>query len=82
MVLREAKHHSLPYRGASRSENDRAFEWLDKAVAWHDTNLYDVSVEPMLRNLDADPRWLAFLGAHGLAPEQLAAIPFDIKLPD
>ena len=36
----------------------------------------------MLSNLHSDPRWLPFLRKHGMAPEQLAAIKFDVKLPN
>ena len=32
-----------------------------------------------MRNLHCDPRWLPFLRKLGLAPEQLAAIKFDVK---
>jgi TolB-like protein len=66
---------------AYRSENDRAFEWLEKAVAYHDTSLGTVSVDPMFANLHDDPRWLPFLRKHGMAPEQLAAIEFEVPIP-
>ena len=29
----------------------------------------------------SDPLWLPFLREHGMAPEQLAAIKFDVKVP-
>jgi hypothetical protein len=32
-------------------------------------------------NLHSDPRWLPFLRKIGHAPEQLAAIKFDVKVP-
>ena len=66
---------------AFRREADRAFEWLDKAVAYHDPGLSDIVVEPLFANLHQDPRWLPFLRKLGRAPEQLAAIKFDVKLP-
>jgi Tfp pilus assembly protein PilF len=66
---------------AYRGENDRAFEWLEKAVAYHDTSLSTVSVDPVFANLHDDPRWIAFLRRHGMAPEQLAAIKFEVPLP-
>ena len=34
-----------------------------------------------MRNLHSDPRWLPFLRKLGMAPEQLAAIKFDVKVP-
>jgi len=36
---------------------------------------------PPFANLRQDPRWLPFLRKLGKAPEQLAAIKFDVKLP-
>jgi hypothetical protein len=35
----------------------------------------------MLQNLQSDPRWLPMLRRLGMAPEQLAAIKFDVTLP-
>jgi hypothetical protein len=66
---------------AYRGDADLAFEWLDKAVTYRDAGLMDVAVEPMLANLHSDPRWLPFLRKIGKAPEQLAAIKFDVKVP-
>ena len=67
----------LAYRG----EADRAFEWLDKAAQYHDTSVGTLAVYPSLASLHSDPRWLPFLRKHGMAPEQLAAIKFDVKVP-
>ena len=72
---------NIAYVLAIRGEADRAFEWLDKAVAYHDTGLTDTTVEWTFSNLHRDPRWLPFLRKIGQAPEQLAAIKFDVKLP-
>ena len=69
---------ALAYRG----EADLAFEWLDKAVRYHDTNLGSIAVYPMIASLHNDRRWLPFLRKLGMAPEQLAAIKFDVKLPN
>jgi adenylate cyclase len=66
---------------AYRGEADRAFEWLDKAVANRNQNLFTVASEPLLDRLHDDPRWLAFLRKLGKAPEQLAKIRFDVTLP-
>ena len=46
---------------AFRGEPDRAFEWLDKAVQYNDTDLGATAVHPMFANIHADPRWLPFL---------------------
>jgi tetratricopeptide (TPR) repeat protein len=66
---------------AFRGEPDRAFEWLDKAVQYNDTDLGATAVHPMFANIHADPRWLPFLRRIGMAPEQLAAIKFDVEVP-
>jgi len=68
----------LAYRG----EADRAFEWLDKAVRYHDTNVGTLAVYPSLASLHSDPRWLPFLRKLGMAPEQLAAIKFEVTVPN
>jgi len=66
---------------AYRAETDRAFEWLDKAVANQNQNLFTVASDPLFDRLHDDPRWLAFLRKLGKAPEQLAKIEFRVTLP-
>ena len=39
-------------------------------------------LDPMFANIHSDPRWLPFLRKLGMAPEQLAAIKFDVKVPN
>jgi hypothetical protein len=73
--------YNIAYVMAFRGEADRAFEWLAKAVAYHDTGLTEIAVDPLFANIKEDPRWLPFLRKLGRAPEQLAAIRFDVKLP-
>ena len=77
---------NLPLAAASvyarRGDNDQAFEWLEKAVTYRDAWLVWLSAEPLFAGIHDDPRWLPFLRKHGMAPEQLAAIEFDVKLPD
>ena len=46
-----------------------------------DPGLSEIATEPLFANLHDDPRWLPFLRKIGKAPEQLAAIKFDVKLP-
>jgi TolB-like protein len=67
---------------AWRGDNDRVFEWLDKALRYHDGNLDVLAWDPQFAKVHGDPRWPALLHAHGLAPEQLAAIAFDVKIPE
>ena len=73
--------YNIAYVMAYRGESDRAFEWLDKAVAYHDTGLVEISDDPMFANIRNDPRWLPFLRKIGKAPEQLAKIEFKVTLP-
>ncbi len=68
----------LAYRG----DVDRAFEWLEAAVDDRDSDLIRAPVHPYLANLHEDPRWLPFLRKIGQAPEQVAAIDFDVTLPN
>ena len=74
--------YNIAYVLAHRGETDRAFEWLDKAVTYHDPGLIDLAVDPLFASLHQDPRWLPFLRRIGKAPEQLAAIKFDVKVPN
>ena len=67
---------------AFRGEIDGAFEWLEKANLANDYELSNVINEPLMSNLYADPRWLPFLEKIGKSPEQLAAIEFNVTLPE
>jgi hypothetical protein len=46
---------------AHRGDRDRAFEWLDRAVAQRDKGILGVRWDPDLRGLHGDPRWAALL---------------------
>jgi tetratricopeptide (TPR) repeat protein len=72
---------NIAYVYAFRGEADAAFEWLEKAIVYHDPGLSLTAVQPQFANIRSDPRWLPFLRRIGLAPEQLAAIKFDVKVP-
>jgi hypothetical protein len=50
--------YNIAYVLAFRGEADRAFEWLDKAVACHDGGLAEIVGSPPFANLRQDPRWL------------------------
>ena len=73
--------YNIAYVFAWRGEADRAFQWLDKAVVYRDPGLVEINSDPMFASIRQDPRWLPFLRKIGRAPEQLAAIKFDVKLP-
>src|SRR2546430_13507985 len=74
-----------PYNIASvyafRGEADPAFAWLDKAVEYGDTGLFEIVTENLVDKIHADPRWLPFLRKVGKAPEQLAKIEFKVTPP-
>jgi TolB-like protein/tetratricopeptide (TPR) repeat protein len=46
---------------ATRGERERAFEWLERAYAQKDAELYIVKGEPLLQPIAGDPRYAAFL---------------------
>lgn len=73
--------YNVAYTLAFRGEIDRAFEWLEKAVEYGDAALRTLVVDPMMVIPHADPRWLPLLRRLGQAPEQLAAIKFDVTVP-
>jgi TolB-like protein/Tfp pilus assembly protein PilF len=73
--------YNIAYVLAFRGEADRAFEWLDKAVGYNDPGLSEIPVDILFANIHSDPRWLPFLESIGKSPEQLAAIKFEVRLP-
>jgi TolB-like protein/Tfp pilus assembly protein PilF len=46
---------------AFRGELDRALEWLEQAYRRKDVDLFFLKGDPLLKNLDGDPRYKAFL---------------------
>jgi TolB-like protein/tetratricopeptide (TPR) repeat protein len=46
---------------AFRGEADHASQWLGRAYAQHDEELYLIKGDPQLRNIEGDPRYKAFL---------------------
>ena len=46
---------------AFRGESDKAFEWLERAYAQRDGGLAEIEGNPMLKSLEADPRYKPFL---------------------
>jgi tetratricopeptide (TPR) repeat protein len=46
---------------AFRNQSDEAFEWLDRAYAQRDGGLIETKVDPLLKSLHKDPRYVAFL---------------------
>ena len=46
---------------AFRGESDRAFEWLKRAYTQRDGGLSSMKGDPLLKNIEHDPRYAAFL---------------------
>src|SRR5262249_21875843 len=46
---------------AFRGGNDRALSWLARAYQQGDTDLFYIKGDPLLKNLEGDPRYKAFL---------------------
>ena len=46
---------------AYRGETDKAFEWLERAYKQRDGGLAEMKGNPLLRSLEHDPRYRAFL---------------------
>ncbi len=74
--------YNIAYVLAFRGEADRAFEWLEQAVAYNDPGLAEIATEPLFSNIHDDPRWLPFLESIDKSPEQRAAIEFKVALPE
>jgi tetratricopeptide (TPR) repeat protein len=63
MTFEIAEVHS--YRG----ELDKAFEWMDRAIARHDRGLRHVMYRPYIDNMREDPRFNDVLIRIGLEPD-------------
>lgn len=64
-----------------RGQHDNAFAYLGKAVANRESSVAFYPSDPKLTQLHDDPRWLPFMRKLGKAPEQLAAIKFELNVP-
>ena len=73
--------YNIAYVHGFRNENNLAFEWLEKAIAYGDTGLSDVTFEPAFAGMRQDRRWAQVLRRLGKSPGQMAAVKFDVKLP-
>lgn len=77
----DTKLFSLASVLAERGDFEAAFETLDRATRQHDLDLGAIAVYPSFAPMHDDPRWLPLLQRLGMAPEQLAAIKFDVSVP-
>jgi tetratricopeptide (TPR) repeat protein len=73
--------YNIAYVFADRAEADSAFAWLEIAVEYRDAGLSEIAVNRSFRPVYDDSRWLPFLRSIGMSPEQLAAIEFEVRLP-
>jgi len=73
--------YNIAYVYAFCGDADKAFEWLDKAVAYQDGGLAEIVMETLFDKIHSDPRWLPFLRKIGKAPDQLAEIEFKVPPP-
>ncbi|MDA4123642.1 MAG: hypothetical protein OK456_10730 [Thaumarchaeota archaeon] len=48
-------------------EDDRCFEWLNRAYNEHDASIMLLNIEPNLERIRGDPRFLALLEKVGLS---------------
>lgn len=61
---------------------DAAFEWLDRAIAQNEDGIKSQFLVPLYASLHANPRWVAFRERAGSSGAELAAIEFEVILPD
>jgi TolB-like protein len=83
-LIEEEAHefaYNIGFVLACRGETTQAFEWLDKALEYHDGGLGMIRSEPSFVALHTDPRWGSFMTKIGQSKVQLEAIEFDVKLP-
>jgi TolB-like protein/Flp pilus assembly protein TadD len=74
--------YNIAYAYVFRDEPDRAFAALEHAAEYNDSGLSEVFTQPMFAPLRSDPRWLPYLRKIGRDPAELAAIPFQVALPN
>jgi TolB-like protein/Flp pilus assembly protein TadD len=70
--------YNIAYVYAFCGDADKAFEWLDKAVAYRDPGIGEIVTQNLFDKIHSDPRWLPFLRKIGKAPDQLAKIEFKM----
>ena len=74
--------YNIAYTYALRGEADPAFEWLDRAIENRDAGLAQLGSTRVFANIEDDPRWLPLLERLGMSPDQLAAIEFEVEIPE
>lgn len=67
---------------AYQGEIDQAFEWIAVAKANDNWGVSELHTNILFSKLHDDPRWLKLLEELGTSPAQLAAIKFEVVLPE
>jgi adenylate cyclase len=63
-------------------DNDLAFHYLEDAANRLGDDMGGIANHPLFTKLHSDPRWLPFLESVGQLPEQVAAVEFNVRVPD
>ena len=63
-------------------ENDAAFEWIDDAIERGHPEVAEIHVSYLITNLYDDPRWMMLMEKLGKSANRLAAIKFEVHLPE
>ena len=74
--------YSIAAAYAWRGENDLAFQWLENAAGQHEPDITVWSMPHLFTSLHEDSRWQPFLAKIGKSEAQLAAVRFDVEIPD
>jgi tetratricopeptide (TPR) repeat protein len=77
----DARPFHIAAAAAYRGDIDGAFRLIERAVQLGDIDIGALPVLSEFEPLRRDPRWEPLLRRLGLAADQLAAIPFDFKVP-
>jgi tetratricopeptide (TPR) repeat protein len=78
---RRRRPPTSPTSTPSAARPTRPSTWLDKAVEYGDPGVSRLVTENLFDKVHEDARWVPFLRKLGRAPEQLAAIKFEVELP-
>jgi tetratricopeptide (TPR) repeat protein len=65
-----------------RGQNDEAFEWIERGIENDNWGVSVLHTSILFSSLYDDPRWIALLERLNLSPRQLAAIDFEVSLPN
>jgi len=60
---------------AFRGEINEAFNWLGRAYAQKDLELFQIKGDPLLKGLESDPRYKKFLRKMNLPDSDLGGVP-------